>query len=195
MWLRTVNVTWCVCRCEYLLQEKGQEFVHQIQARFPRLFEQVGRVSVRQSNLCVSLRLTDHISLLPPHQLLTNDDNTSREFVDPPGEFRDVVSVGGATVDALKFSISPRHLSVSLVSVPLRHAASSDKCSYGSMTVSFKITKLQLCYSDHISSWTRFDQYFWYRKGRAALDWTPSQWQQLNSIAIWAIITLLMVWT
>ncbi|XP_040007108.1 putative inhibitor of apoptosis [Xiphias gladius] len=27
-------------RCEYLLQEKGQEFVHQIQARFPRLFEQ-----------------------------------------------------------------------------------------------------------------------------------------------------------
>lgn len=29
------------CRCEYLLQEKGQEFVHQIQARFPRLFEQV----------------------------------------------------------------------------------------------------------------------------------------------------------
>lgn len=30
-----------ICRCEYLLQEKGQEFVHQIQARFPRLFEQV----------------------------------------------------------------------------------------------------------------------------------------------------------
>lgn len=30
-------------RCEYLLQEKGQEFVHQIQARFPRLFEQVSR--------------------------------------------------------------------------------------------------------------------------------------------------------
>lgn len=29
------------CRCEYLLQEKGQNFVHQIQARFPRLFEQV----------------------------------------------------------------------------------------------------------------------------------------------------------
>ncbi|MBN3297968.1 BIR protein, partial [Amia calva] len=28
-------------RCEYLLQEKGQDFVHQIQARFPRLFEQV----------------------------------------------------------------------------------------------------------------------------------------------------------
>uniref|UniRef100_A0A8C9XAR4 Baculoviral IAP repeat containing 2 n=1 Tax=Sander lucioperca TaxID=283035 RepID=A0A8C9XAR4_SANLU len=27
--------------CEYLLQEKGQEFVHQIQAHFPRLFEQV----------------------------------------------------------------------------------------------------------------------------------------------------------
>ncbi|KAM6986506.1 baculoviral IAP repeat-containing protein 2 [Aplochiton taeniatus] len=43
-------------RCEYLLQEKGQEFVHQIQARFPRLFE----------------------------QLLTNGDSTSREFVDPP---------------------------------------------------------------------------------------------------------------
>ncbi|XP_072518750.1 baculoviral IAP repeat-containing protein 2 isoform X1 [Salminus brasiliensis] len=43
-------------RCEYLLQEKGQEFVHQIQARFPRLFE----------------------------QLLTNGDNNSREFVDPP---------------------------------------------------------------------------------------------------------------
>ncbi|KAI4877908.1 hypothetical protein NFI96_017404 [Prochilodus magdalenae] len=44
-------------RCEYLLQEKGQEFVHQIQARFPRLFE----------------------------QLLTNgDNNNSREFVDPP---------------------------------------------------------------------------------------------------------------
>ncbi|XP_061608230.1 baculoviral IAP repeat-containing protein 2 isoform X1 [Phyllopteryx taeniolatus] len=43
-------------RCEYLLQEKGQEFVHQIQARFPRLFE----------------------------QLLTNGDNSSREFVDPP---------------------------------------------------------------------------------------------------------------
>ncbi|XP_070411489.1 baculoviral IAP repeat-containing protein 2 isoform X1 [Nothobranchius furzeri] len=42
-------------RCEYLLQEKGQEFVHQIQARFPRLFE----------------------------QLLTNGDN-SREFMDPP---------------------------------------------------------------------------------------------------------------
>ncbi|XDV46523.1 hypothetical protein PO909_014408 [Leuciscus waleckii] len=43
-------------RCEYLLQEKGQEFVHQIQARFPRLFE----------------------------QLLTNGDLNSREFVDPP---------------------------------------------------------------------------------------------------------------
>lgn len=28
-------------RCEYLLEEKGQDFVHQIQARFPRLFEQV----------------------------------------------------------------------------------------------------------------------------------------------------------
>uniref|UniRef100_A0A8C4S8Z9 RING-type E3 ubiquitin transferase n=1 Tax=Erpetoichthys calabaricus TaxID=27687 RepID=A0A8C4S8Z9_ERPCA len=28
-------------RCEYLLQERGQDFVHQIQARFPRLFEQV----------------------------------------------------------------------------------------------------------------------------------------------------------
>uniref|UniRef100_A0A3Q3X926 Uncharacterized protein n=1 Tax=Mola mola TaxID=94237 RepID=A0A3Q3X926_MOLML len=44
-------------RCEYLLQEKGQEFVLQIQARFPRLFE----------------------------QLLTNGEN-SREFVDPPEE-------------------------------------------------------------------------------------------------------------
>ncbi|CAL8267879.1 unnamed protein product [Merluccius merluccius] len=43
-------------RCEYLLQEKGQEFVHQIQARFPRLFE----------------------------QLLTSGDSSSREFVDPP---------------------------------------------------------------------------------------------------------------
>ncbi|XP_055792877.1 baculoviral IAP repeat-containing protein 2 isoform X1 [Salvelinus fontinalis] len=43
-------------RCVYLLQEKGQEFVHQIQARFPRLFE----------------------------QLLTNGDSISREFVDPP---------------------------------------------------------------------------------------------------------------
>ncbi|MEQ2192020.1 hypothetical protein XENOCAPTIV_005914 [Xenoophorus captivus] len=43
-------------RCEYLLQEKGQDFVHQIQARFPRLFE----------------------------QLLTTGDSTSREFVDPP---------------------------------------------------------------------------------------------------------------
>ncbi|XDV33300.1 hypothetical protein PO909_003750 [Leuciscus waleckii] len=49
-------------RCEYLLQEKGQEFVRQIQARFPFVFE----------------------------QLLTNGD--SREFVDPsvahlgPGE-------------------------------------------------------------------------------------------------------------
>ncbi|KAF6725734.1 Baculoviral IAP repeat-containing protein 2 [Oryzias melastigma] len=43
-------------RCEYLLQEKGQDFVHQIQARFPRLFE----------------------------QLLTNGENSSREFVDPP---------------------------------------------------------------------------------------------------------------
>ncbi|KAJ3589802.1 hypothetical protein NHX12_010643 [Muraenolepis orangiensis] len=43
-------------RCEYLLQEKGQEFVHQIQARFPRLFE----------------------------QLLTSGDTSSREFVDPP---------------------------------------------------------------------------------------------------------------
>ncbi|KAL0994988.1 hypothetical protein UPYG_G00130310 [Umbra pygmaea] len=43
-------------RCEYLLQEKGPEFVHQIQARFPRLFE----------------------------QLLTNGDSSSREFVDPP---------------------------------------------------------------------------------------------------------------
>ncbi|XP_061658885.1 baculoviral IAP repeat-containing protein 2 [Syngnathoides biaculeatus] len=42
-------------RCEYLLQEKGQEFVQQIQARFPRLFE----------------------------QLLTNGDSSSREFVDP----------------------------------------------------------------------------------------------------------------
>ena len=37
------------CRCEYLLQEKGQEFVHQIQARFPRLFEQVSR---EQQKLC-----------------------------------------------------------------------------------------------------------------------------------------------
>ncbi|KAK5887503.1 hypothetical protein CesoFtcFv8_016102 [Champsocephalus esox] len=43
-------------RCEYLLQEKGQEFVHQIQARFPRLFE----------------------------QLLSNGDSRSREFTDPP---------------------------------------------------------------------------------------------------------------
>ncbi|XDV37912.1 hypothetical protein PO909_007436 [Leuciscus waleckii] len=43
-------------RCEYLLQEKGQEFVHQIQARFPFVFE----------------------------QLLTNGDSDSREFVDPP---------------------------------------------------------------------------------------------------------------
>ncbi|KAJ8266318.1 hypothetical protein GJAV_G00129040 [Gymnothorax javanicus] len=43
-------------RCEYLLQEKGLEFVHQIQARFPRLFE----------------------------QLLSNGDTNSREFVDPP---------------------------------------------------------------------------------------------------------------
>ncbi|KAM8834749.1 baculoviral IAP repeat-containing protein 2 [Synchiropus picturatus] len=43
-------------RCEYLLQEKGQEFVHQIQARFPRLFE----------------------------QLLTTGENNAREFVDPP---------------------------------------------------------------------------------------------------------------
>ncbi|XP_063060009.1 baculoviral IAP repeat-containing protein 2 isoform X2 [Engraulis encrasicolus] len=43
-------------RCEYLLQEKGQEFVHQIQARFPRLFE----------------------------QLLTNGDGNSREIGDPP---------------------------------------------------------------------------------------------------------------
>uniref|UniRef100_A0A674A111 RING-type E3 ubiquitin transferase n=1 Tax=Salmo trutta TaxID=8032 RepID=A0A674A111_SALTR len=33
-------------RCVYLLQEKGQEFVHQIQARFPRLFEQVTPASV-----------------------------------------------------------------------------------------------------------------------------------------------------
>lgn len=30
-------------RCEYLLQERGQDFVHQIQARFPRLFEQVSK--------------------------------------------------------------------------------------------------------------------------------------------------------
>ncbi|XP_059390554.1 baculoviral IAP repeat-containing protein 2-like [Carassius carassius] len=43
-------------RCEYLLQEKGLEFVHQIQARFPRLFE----------------------------QLLTNGDSDSKEFVNPP---------------------------------------------------------------------------------------------------------------
>ncbi|KAK6486086.1 inhibitor of apoptosis protein isoform X1 [Huso huso] len=42
-------------RCEYLLQEKGQDFVHQIQARFPRLFE----------------------------QLLANGDHSSREFSDP----------------------------------------------------------------------------------------------------------------
>ncbi|MBN3323193.1 BIRC2 protein, partial [Atractosteus spatula] len=28
-------------RCEYLLQEKGQDFVHQIQVRFPRLYEQL----------------------------------------------------------------------------------------------------------------------------------------------------------
>lgn len=40
-------------RCEYLLQEKGQDFVHQIQARFPRLFEQV---STKQwSNVCFFL--------------------------------------------------------------------------------------------------------------------------------------------
>lgn len=39
---RTLEMTRFICRCEYLLQEKGQEFVHQIQARFPRLFEQVG---------------------------------------------------------------------------------------------------------------------------------------------------------
>lgn len=40
-----VSILVCLvnCRCEYLLQEKGQEFVHQIQARFPRLFEQVSR--------------------------------------------------------------------------------------------------------------------------------------------------------
>nr|XP_023996050.1 LOW QUALITY PROTEIN: baculoviral IAP repeat-containing protein 3-like [Salvelinus alpinus] len=50
------NVTMVTSRCVYLLQEKGQEFVHQIQARFPRLFE----------------------------QLLTNGDSISREFVDPP---------------------------------------------------------------------------------------------------------------
>uniref|UniRef100_A0A3B3ZPQ1 RING-type domain-containing protein n=1 Tax=Periophthalmus magnuspinnatus TaxID=409849 RepID=A0A3B3ZPQ1_9GOBI len=29
-------------RCEYLLQEKGQDFVHQIQARFPRLLTEYG---------------------------------------------------------------------------------------------------------------------------------------------------------
>ncbi|KAM9500011.1 inhibitor of apoptosis protein-like isoform 4-T6 [Salvelinus alpinus] len=59
-------------RCVYLLQEKGQEFVHQIQARFPRLFE----------------------------QLLTNGDSSSREFVDPPGEERseDAVMMNTAVV-------------------------------------------------------------------------------------------------
>ncbi|MGH0188229.1 UNVERIFIED_CONTAM: hypothetical protein FKN15_028858 [Acipenser sinensis] len=46
-------------RCEYLLQEKGQDFVHQIQARFPRLFE----------------------------QLLANGDHSSREFSDPTDGF------------------------------------------------------------------------------------------------------------
>ncbi|XDV44735.1 hypothetical protein PO909_012975 [Leuciscus waleckii] len=57
-------------RCEYLLQEKGQEFVRQIQARFPFVFE----------------------------QLLTNGDSDSREFVDPPvvhlGPGEDAVMMG-----------------------------------------------------------------------------------------------------
>ncbi|KAJ0062054.1 hypothetical protein NL108_015266, partial [Boleophthalmus pectinirostris] len=52
-------------RCEYLLQEKGQDFVHQIQARFPRLFEQSSKI------------------LFSFEKLLTNGDG-SREFVDPP---------------------------------------------------------------------------------------------------------------
>nr|XP_046266060.1 baculoviral IAP repeat-containing protein 2 [Scatophagus argus] len=43
-------------RCEYLLQEKGAEFIHQVQARFPRLFE----------------------------QLLAHGETSSEEFVDAP---------------------------------------------------------------------------------------------------------------
>lgn len=44
-------------RCEYLLQEKGQDFVHQIQARFPRLFEQVSRKpdSKQKKLFCVEM--------------------------------------------------------------------------------------------------------------------------------------------
>ncbi|XP_015196862.2 baculoviral IAP repeat-containing protein 2 isoform X2 [Lepisosteus oculatus] len=44
-------------RCEYLLQEKGQDFVHQIQVRFPRLYE----------------------------QLITNTGGNAREFETPDG--------------------------------------------------------------------------------------------------------------
>uniref|UniRef100_A0A4W5KT18 Baculoviral IAP repeat containing 2 n=1 Tax=Hucho hucho TaxID=62062 RepID=A0A4W5KT18_9TELE len=40
-------------RCVYLLQEKGQEFVHQIQARFPRLFEQVTPAYTPYSRHCL----------------------------------------------------------------------------------------------------------------------------------------------
>ncbi|XP_068186704.1 baculoviral IAP repeat-containing protein 2 isoform X3 [Antennarius striatus] len=65
-------------RCEYLLQEKGQEFVHQIQARFPRLFE----------------------------QLLTNGDSSSREFVDPPDGFTFVKRHQAALIQRLK-SVEP----------------------------------------------------------------------------------------
>uniref|UniRef100_A0A8K9UGE1 RING-type E3 ubiquitin transferase n=1 Tax=Oncorhynchus mykiss TaxID=8022 RepID=A0A8K9UGE1_ONCMY len=58
-------------RCVYLLQEKGQEFVHQIQARFPRLFE----------------------------QLLTNGDSSSREFiVDITERSEDAVMMNTAVV-------------------------------------------------------------------------------------------------
>ena len=41
VWVQSLFIITLVDRCEYLLQEKGQEFVQQIQARFPRLFEQV----------------------------------------------------------------------------------------------------------------------------------------------------------
>lgn len=33
----------CYCRCEFLIRMKGQDFVDEIQARYPHLLEQVSK--------------------------------------------------------------------------------------------------------------------------------------------------------
>lgn len=79
-------------RCEYLLQEKGQEFVHQIQARFPRLFEQVFKKQHFYFSTVICLAKNNFICLFLK-KLLRNGDNNSREFMDPPGELRNILFI------------------------------------------------------------------------------------------------------